>query len=492
MSRLDASRQRSLAAPVAARLWLCLAFILWVAAIASLPAAEVSSGAAGLAPDPSADRVQWWCSSEDMATRLSPQPELRFSRAGRPAKGVIQVDDTTTYQSVLGLGSSLEHSTCYNLTLLPPEQRERVLEGLVHPDLGIGMNLMRICIGTSDFAPGPFYTYDDLPAGQEDPPLKRFSIDRDREYVLPVIKAAQSLNPQLRFFASPWTPPPWMKTNGRYGGGSLRTECYPYYAEYLARFIEAYRREGIEIHAITVQNEPEFGPEPYPSCLWTAKQQRSFIRDHLGPLFRARQIRTLIWCFDHNFNNPGFSATILRDPQAAQYVDGSAFHLYEGKPAAMSKLHRAFPSKPIYFTEGSVYGAKGASEIIDFFRNWARSYTAWVTMIDHQGKPNVSGFHDCDPTIIVLDRDTLHPEYRADYYVYGQFMKFILPGAVRIKSSSPSAAPANVAFRNPDGSLVLVVANHDSSARKVGVQWKGSAFTAVLTAQSVATFRWLR
>jgi len=401
------------------------------------------------------------------------------------------VDDTTSYQSVLGLGSSLEHSTCYNLTMLPPDQRERVLESLVHPERGIGMNLMRICIGTSDFAPGPFYTYDDMPGGQKDPELKHFSIDRDREYVLPVLRTAQRLNPQLRYLASPWTPPPWMKTNGRYGGGSLRLECYPHFAEYLARFIEAYRREGIEIYALTVQNEPEFGPEPYPSCLWTAEQQRDFIRDHLGPLFRARGIKTLIWVFDHNLNHPGFPATILRDPKAAQYVDGSAFHLYEGKPEAMSKLHREFPDKPIYFTEGSVYGAKGATMIISYFRNWARSYNAWVTMIDHQGKPNVSGFHDCDPTIIVLNRDTLQPEYRADYYIYGQFMKFLPPRAVRIATSESSSALPNVAFKNPNGSLVLVVANAGPKPREFTVGWGDNVFSAALPAKSVATFRWV-
>jgi glucosylceramidase len=351
---------------------------------------------------------------------------------------------------------------------------------------------MRICIGTSDFAPEPFYTYDDMPAGREDPTLERFSIDRDREYVLPVIKAAQRLNPELRFFASPWTPPPWMKTNGRYGGGSLRRECYPYFAEYLVRFIEGYRREGIEIHALTVQNEPEFGPEAYPSCLWTAQQQRDFIRDHLGPLLQARRIKTLIWVFDHNFNNPGFPATILRDAQAAQYVHGSAFHLYEGRPEAMSKLHREFPDKPVYFTEGSVYGAKGATEIISYFRNWSRSYNAWVTLIDHRGKPNVSGFHDCDPTIIVLNRDTLQLEYRADYYIYGQFMRFIPAGAVRIESTPSALLPPNVAFKNPDGSLLLVVANAESKPRQVTVASNHGMFTADLAAKSVATFRWAR
>ena len=455
----------------------------------SSPALAADPTSAGPTSDPV---VQWWTSSEDLKTRMTPQPELRFTIARTASRGAIEVDERTTYQSVLGLGSSLEHSTCYNLSLLPTEQRERVVESLVHPERGIGMNLMRICIGTSDFAPGPFYTYNDRPAGQEDPQLERFSIERDREYVLPVLKTAQRLNPQLRFFASPWTPPPWMKTNGRYGGGSLRRECYPFFAEYLARFVEAYRREGIEIYALTVQNEPEFGPEPYPSCLWTANQQRDFIRDHLGPLFEARQIETLIWCFDHNFNNPGFPATILRDPKAAPYVDGSAFHLYEGKPTAMSKLHREFPDRPIYFTEGSVYGAQGAAEIIDYFRNWARSYNAWVTMIDHQGKPNVSGFHDCDPTIIVLQRDTLATEYRADYYIYGQFMKFIAPGAVRIGPSSPAKAPPHVAFQNPDGSLVLVVAHPGSGPKAVLVTWAGRTFTATLAAKSVATFRWSR
>lgn len=457
-----------------------LTVILGLAADAQRTSADASPGPV----------VQWWMSSEDLQTRLTPQPERRFSPGEASGKDVVRVDDAATFQSVLGLGSSFEHSTCYNLSLLPEAQRERVIESLVHPDRGIGMNLMRICIGTSDFAPGPFYTYDDLPSGQEDPRLDRFSIDRDREYVLPVLKAAQRLNPQLRFFASPWTPPPWMKTNGRYGGGSLRPECYPYFAEYLVRFIEAYRREGIDVHALTVQNEPEFGPEPYPSCLWTGKQQRDFIRDHLGPLFRARQIKTLIWVFDHNFNHPNFPATILRDPQAAQYVDGSAFHLYEGKPEAMSKLTREFPDKSIYFTEGSVYGAKGAVDIISYFRNWSRSYNAWVTMIDHQGKPNVSGFHECDPTIIVLNRETLKTEYRADYYLYGQFMKFIAPGAVRVATSDGAAVPANVGFKNPDGSLVLVVANPESKPRGLTVAWRGQVFAATLSAKAMATFRW--
>ena len=435
--------------------------------------------------------VSWWRSTEDRRERLLPGPVLRFEASARSSRPSVRVDETVAHQSVLGLGSSLEHSTCYNLSLLPADQRERVIESLVHPERGIGMNLMRICIGTSDFAPGPFYTYDDVPAGQQDPGLERFSIERDREYVLPVIQAARRLNPELKFFASPWTPPPWMKTNGRYGGGSVRPECHPYFAEYLVRFIEAYRREGIEIHAITIQNEPEFGPEAYPSCLWTAGQQRDFIRDHLGPLFASRGIRTSIWGYDHNFNHPEFPATLLRDPLAARYVEGSGFHLYEGRPEAMSKLIREFPDKSVYFTEGSVYGAKGALDVISYFRHGARSYNAWVTMIDHRGKPNVSGFHDCDPTIVVLQRDMLRVEYRADYYIYGQFMKFIRRDARRIESKGgENRTFGHAAFRAPDGQVVLVVANSGAREVRFLVRSGEAQFENELPARAVGTYTW--
>jgi O-glycosyl hydrolase len=433
--------------------------------------------------------VKWWSSSEDLKLTLTPRPELSFSPSGPGCEAAVRVDDRVTYQSILGLGSSLEHSTCYNLSLLPPDRREKVLESLVDPNQGIGMSLMRICIGTPDFTASPWYTYDDMPAGRKDPELKHFSIAKDRDYVLPVLKAAQRLNPQLKFYASPWSPPAWMKTNDRLGGGKINPAHFPHFAEYLVRFVEAYRAEGIEVHALTIQNEPEYHPESYPTCGWTAAQQRDFIRDHLGPLFRARGLRTLIWCFDHNFNNPGFPATILRDPRAAQYVDGAAFHHYEGKPAAMAKLRGEFPNHHVYFTEGSTFGVRGAVEILSFLSHGSRSYNAWVTLIDHQGKPN-PGPHDCSPTCIVLNRDTLQLDYRFDYYMYGQFMKFIRPGAIRIASTASSELPPNLAFRNPDGSIVLIAVNAANQARSVNTEWRGRTFAVGLEPKSVSTFSW--
>jgi glucosylceramidase len=434
--------------------------------------------------------VQWWSSTEDLKHTLTTCAELPFSSGGPDGKPCVLVDGTATYQNILGLGSSLEHSTCYNLSLLPIDRRERAMESIVHTTKGIGMSLMRICIGTPDFTASPWYTYDDMPPGQKDPELKHFSIAKDREYVLPILKLAVKLNPQIQFVASPWSPPGWMKTNDRICGGKINPEHFAPFAEYLARFVEAYREEGINVHALTVQNEPEFNPGSYPTCGWTAAQQRDFIRDHLGPALRKHGLRTLVWCFDHNFNHPEFPATILRDPQAAQYVDGSAFHLYEGKPASMSKLHEEFPEKHIYFTEGSTYDASGAVEIISYFRNWARSYNAWVTVIDHKMKPN-PGPHDCSPTCILLDSNTLKLDYRFDYYLYGHFTKFIRPGAVRIGSTAPSKQPSNVVFRNPDGSIVMIAANPKTQPQELSVDWKGHSFTATLDPKSVATFRWM-
>lgn len=433
--------------------------------------------------------VQWWISSSDMSKRLAAQEPLRFAPGESDAKTVIRIDTNRTYQSILGLGSSLEHSTCYNISRLPREQRVKVVESLVDPERGIGMSLMRICIGTPDFTVSAWYSYDDMLPGRTDPQMKHFSIEKDREYVLPILKLALERHPELVFFASPWSPPGWMKTNDSLCGGRIDPRHFGPLARYLARFIEAYEAEGIKIHAVTPQNEPGYFPNSYPTCGWLPEQQRDFIRDHLGPEFRRRGLSTKIWCFDHNFNNLRFPTAILSDPQAAAFVDGTAFHHYEGEPAAMTTLQERFPDKHVYFSEGSVFGVKGATEIIAFLRNGARSYNAWVTIIDEKARPN-PGPHDCSPTCIVLNADKLTLDYRFDYYMYGQFMKFIRPGAVRIHSDGSSESLPNVAVRNPDGTLVVVVANPGTSATTFNIEWAGRHLPAQLDATSVATFRW--
>jgi glucosylceramidase len=433
--------------------------------------------------------IEQWVSTEDLSRRLTTLDPLPWQEAGEPQADMIVVDPSLRYQSVVGIGSSLEHSTCYNLSLLSPELRDDVLVRLLDPDRGIGMSQMRICIGTPDFTASPWYSYHDLPPGDSDPQLERFSIAKDRAYVLPILQAARRIAPDLKFQASPWSPPAWMKTNGALTGGEIDPAHFATYALYLAKFVAAYEAEGLPIYAITLQNEPQYNPDTYPTCGWTAEQQRDFVRDHLGPLWRERELRPLIWCFDHNFNDPGFAATVLADANAAQFVDGTAFHHYEGEPSAMSELRARFPDKSLYFTEGSTFGVGGAAEIIRFFRNWARCYNAWVTMIDRDLQPN-PGPHDCSPTCIVLDPASRTVEYRFEYYMYGHFSKFIRPGAVRIAASEPGTGISTTAFQHDDGAVALVVANERETDVRLTIACAGKHALVDLPARSVATLRW--
>ncbi len=453
--------------------------------------------------------VECWLTTSDMQQTLSPQKSLRFS-AGR-GDADLAIDESSTYQTMLGMGSSLEHTTCANLWRLGPEAREAVVEKLVSPDQGIGMSTMRICIGTPDFTGEPWYTYDDMPPGETDMNLDHFSIEKDRAYIIPILKLALEKNPDLRFYASPWSPPGWMKTCGDMIGGHLYPRYYGVYAQYFVKFIEAYRAEGIPIYAVTVQNEPGVNKRDdvlswwYPSCQWSlvvdedtwwpvpleimGHAERDFIRDHLGPAIRDAGIDTEIWCFDHNLNNLWYPRNILSDPGAAQYVSATAFHPYAGKPSDMGAFHDEFPDKDVYLSEGSMYGVDGAVAIIGFLRNWARSYNAWVTIADENGEPN-NGPFDADRTCITIDTESRAVTYNLDYFVYGQFMKFIRPGAVRIDSGESSAGLAHVAFRNTDGSYVLVVANPSDEEQKLRVRWEDEMLQAAVPAKAVATYRW--
>jgi len=310
-------------------------------------------------------QVEIVLSTTTLDHKLTPQDAVSWTDTPPLGVDIIEVDPGTAYQSIVGIGSSLEHATCYNLSLLSGERRDEVLTNLVHPEDGIGMDMMRICIGTSDFAGEPWYTYNDMPDGEEDSDLSGFSIAKDREYVLPTLKRAREINPNLRYVASPWSPPAWMKTNKQIPAGRFDSDYSDVYARYLLKFLDAYAAEGIPVYAMTLQNEPGYPDPNYPTCYWRPQQQRDFIRDHVGPLFTENNVETRIWCWDHNYNFLKFPRTVLSDPAAAKYVDGTAFHFYEGDVTAMSQLKEELPDKHIYFTEGSTFGVRGAITIMD-------------------------------------------------------------------------------------------------------------------------------
>ena len=475
-----------------------VATLLVVAVAAVVQAAELPS-------------VASWVSVQDGSQLLAPQEAIRAREARRDEQADIRLDTGKTYQTMLGMGSSFEHTTCANLWRLEPGVRADVVEKIVSPENGIGMNLMRICIGTPDFTGEPWYSYDDMLPGKKDPDLEHFSIDKDKNYILPVLKLALEKNPNLLYYASPWSPPGWMKTCDDMIGGHLYPKYYGVYARYFAKFVDAYRQEGVAVYAVTVQNEPGVNKRDaelswwYPSCQWSLVEdedtwwpvphdimgvpERDFIRDHLGPEFRKQGIETRIWCYDHNLNNLWYPRDILSDPKAAKFVEGTAFHPYAGKPEAMGEFHGEFPNKDVFLSEGSTRGVKGAARIIEFLRNWARSYNAWVTVADSKGEPNNGPFHAGEP-VVTVDADTQAVTYNFEYYMYGQFMKFIQRGAVRIDSGAIEPKLSHVAFKNPDHTVVLVLANLDKKPREVKITDGALSFAGNVPAESVCTYQW--
>lgn len=452
--------------------------------------------------------ARWWLTTADLSQRLAEQPVLHFQTRVAddvPLAGMIVVDDTKKYQTILGLGSSLEHATCFNLSQLGSEERAEVLAKLFNPEKGIGINLARVCIGTPDFTAEPWYTYDDMPPGESDPELQHFSIVNDRRYVLPVLREARRHNPELLFFASPWSPPGWMKSTGDLIGGQLLVEQYDAYARYLVKFIQAYAAEDIPIHAITVQNEPGVDRSQdaprwrYPSCRWTGEQERDFIRSHLGPALAEANLSTEVWTYDHNFNvattpdgdDPGldYPRTVLRDPDAAKFVRGVAFHGYAGTPEGMSVFHEEFPATPIHFTEGSVFGPAGGRLLVEYLRHWASSYSGWVTLLDSQGKPNNGPFR-ASRTCVTVDHRTAEIAYHFDYFQYGHFFRFLKRGGRRIESSGDDKTLGSIAVENPNGYFALVLVNSGRERRDVQVVWRESQIGMTLPARSIATLTW--
>jgi len=451
-----------------------------------------------------------WVTTQDLTKRLHAEAPVVFAKSHRETKGettleTIHVHREKSHQVMLGLGSSFEHSTCYNLSRLDEKQRHEAIARLVDRKAGIGMNLMRICIGTPDFTGEPWYSYDDLPPGQTDPDLRQFSIEKDRRYVIPVLKAALQSNPDVLYFASPWSPPGWMKSTGSMIGGHLLAKNYATYAAYFVRFVQEYEREGIPVYAVTVQNEPGVDRQHdapkwrYPSCRWAGEQERDFIRDHLGPAFKRAGLATKIWCYDHNYNvaptpdgdDPGiaYPRQILTDPAAAKYVSGVAFHGYGGKPEGMREFLKEFPDRPVHFTEGSVFGLAGAQRLVGLLTNGASSYNAWVTMIDDTGKPN-NGPFQAKRTCILLKSQELSVDYPLDYYLYGQFMKFIDREAVRIGVTSQDPKLPAVGFMSPSGSLTLIVVNLQDKKQSIEILSDGLIAQFEPAARSVTTLVW--
>ncbi|MCX6239128.1 MAG: glucosylceramidase [Bacteroidia bacterium] len=407
----------------------------------------------------------------------------------------ITVDTTKTFQSIDGFGNCLTGGSATLLHRMDAANRSAILKELFATDgNNIGISYLRVSIGASDLSDRVF-SYDDLPEGETDPAMTKFTLDAERVDLIPVLKEILAINPKIKILGSPWSAPTWMKTNNNSKGGSLKPEYFDAYAKYFVKYIKGMKAEGITIDAITIQNEP-LHPGNNPSMYMTAEDQALFIKRSLGPAFATANISTKIIVYDHNADRPDYPLTILNDPEAAKYVDGSAFHLYGGKIEALTPVHDAFPNKNLYFTEQWV-GAPGnlvgdlawhvRTLIIGGTRNWCRNVLEWNLASDPDNDPHtIGGCDKCLGTITINGNTvTRNPAY----FILAHAAKFVRPGSVRIDSNSTSTLP-NVAFKTPDGKKVLIVQNNSGINKVFNIRFNDKTISASLAKGAVGTYVW--
>jgi glucosylceramidase len=446
------------------------------------------------APPSPTGEIENWTTTGDQLHLLEKGKPLKFASA-KNDDPLLTVDTSQGFQTIDGFGYTLTGGSAVLINQLPATQKRGLLQELFgRSGNAIGVSYLRISIGASDLD-SVVFSYNDLPAGQTDPSLSRFSLSPDRPNLIPLLKEILAINPAIKILGSPWSPPAWMKDNNATKGGSLKPEFYAAYAAYFVKYIQQMKAEGITIDAITPQNEP-LHPGNNPSMYMTAVQQADFIKNHLGPAFRDVGISTKIILYDHNLDRPDYPITILNDPAAREYVDGSAFHLYAGTVAAMDTVHTAHPDKNLYFTEQWT-GAKGTfagdlrwhvrNVIIGTMRNWSRTALEWNLANDPGFKPHTpGGCTECKGALTISPNGVTR---NVSYYIIAHASRFVPAGSARIGSNLIGNVH-NVAFKTPQNKIVLVAVNDGNSPERFNIGYAGKLAPATLPPGAVATYVW--
>jgi glucosylceramidase len=442
-------------------------------------------------------QVEVWLTTFDASSKLERQEPLPIT-TGRLEGATITVKANTSYQEIDGFGASLTESSAWLMAKkLSPEAREKTLQQLFNPTIGIGLSFLRQPMGASDFALGN-YTYDDLPSGQTDPKLEKFSIAHDKDTIIPILKRILEINPNLKIMGTPWSPPAWMKTTNSVHKGKLKPGGYTWLALYFLKFIQAYANEGLPIYAISLQNEPYFEPETYPGMFMSPQDQIEVVKI-LGPMLKMAGLKTKILTWDHNWDHPEYPKTVLDDNIAREYIAGTAFHCYAGQPAAQSVVQTAHPDKEMYFTEcsGGAWSKSFRSNlqyiaqtvVTNPIRNWSRTAVMWNLALDEEYGPKNGGCPNCRG-VITINQKTGNVDYNVEFYALGQASKFVQAGAKRIGSESTSSTIQSVAFKNPDGSLVLMLTNTVLSDEDLTISDGVQSFKYSVPGNGVISFIW--
>jgi glucosylceramidase len=441
--------------------------------------------------------VQVFQTAKNTNDRLTEKNPLTF-QAEISALPSVAVDSTHRFQTIEGFGGCFTEAAADTFYKLPAEVRAEILKAYFDLSAGNGYSLCRTHINSCDFSLGN-YAYDETPGDVE---LKHFSIEHDRRQLIPMIKeAARAASQPFKLLATPWSPPAWMKTNSQMNqGGKLKPEYCPAWANYYVRYVEEYKKEGLPIWGLSVQNEPA-AVQTWDSCIYTAEEERDFVRDHLGPALAqaglSESIKLLIW--DHNRDLLYERARVVYDdPQAARYAWGAAFHWYVGDNFENVQLtHDAYPDKHLLFTEGCVEGGPHMDEwevgerygrsMLQDLNHWTAGWVDWNLLLDQRGGPNHKGNYCSAPLIADVDKGTLY--YHNSYYYLGQVSRFIRPGAQRIISASSLDQLESTAFLNLDGQIAVVVMNRTEKPINFALKYNGQAALAESPARSINTYR---
>jgi glucosylceramidase len=437
-----------------------------------------------------AQTVTPFITSGDQTRLLQQQSTVSFGTNSGTNPSTITINAGTTYQTMDGFGYTLTEGSCEVISAMAATQQNQLLNDLYNPVTGLNASVVRISIAASDLSSSS-YSYNETSG---DVNMNNFSLNGpDLTYLIPIIKKIKLINPNIKILATPWSAPRWMKTNNSWIGGSLQTQYYAAYARYFVKYFAAMQAQGISIWGITPQNEPE-NPHNEPSMLMNSTEQKNFINQQLGPQMAAAGYGNIkIIAFDHNCDNTAYPIDVLNN---SSYVDGAAFHLYLGNISAMSTVRNA-TNKNVYFTEqytgsgGSFSGDFGwhmQNVVIGSTNNWSKTVLEWNAANNPSLGPRTPGGCNTCLGAVTVNNSTSYTKNVA-YYIIGQISKFVKPGAVRISSSSTNGTIQTVGFRNPDGSIALVVYN-SGSANTIKVVSGSSAFNYTVPASSAVTFNW--
>lgn len=465
----------------------------------------LSVSCSGPGPRPQAFRkvtfsnTEVYVTAKESGTYMQLLPQVSFEDGIQPEEHfpAIMLDASRTFQTIEGIGGALTDAAAETFYKLPAEKQQELIQAYFSPKLGLGYSLCRTHINSCDFS-SESYAYCDTPGDTE---LKNFTIDHDRKYRIPLIKEALKVSEgNLRLFASPWSPPAWMKTNNNMlRGGELKPEYYQAWADYFVKFLQEYDKEGISFWGVTVQNEP-MAVQTWESCIYTAEEERDFVKGYLGPALKNsgyKDTKVIIW--DHNRGIMYQRAkTVYDDPEASKYVWGTGFHWYTGDHFENVKLHaEAFPDKRMLFTEGCNYpfnydslmewhwGETYGRSMISDFNNGASGWVDWNILLDETGGPNHVNNFCLAP--VIGNTKTGELLYTSSFYYLGHFSKFVRPGARRIICSSNDDELKATAFINPDGSVVSVIQNETAKEKDFMVWLDNKALKTKSPAHSIIT-----